>query len=227
MKDEGGRMHPEHRRRMKAEGVARVDVSWEQWGQVVSFVTQRRRAVFLDRDGVINRAVVRDGKPYPPATLAELEILPGVPDALARLKAAGFRLIVVTNQPDVARGTQTRAAVEALHAALQAQLPLDEIRACYHDSRDDCACRKPQPGLLLAAAQEHGLDLSACYLIGDRWRDIEAGQRAGCTSLFIDYHYAEPQPPGPWVRVASLAEAADWILTGEKNADENRERVSD
>ena len=186
-----------------------------------------RRAVFLDRDGVINRAIVRDGKPYPPTALTELEILPGVPDALTRLKAAGFRLIVVTNQPDVARGTQTRAEVEAMHAALKAQLPLDEIRACYHDSRDGCACRKPQPGMLLAAAQEHGLELSASYLIGDRWRDIEAGQRAGCTSLFIDYHYAEPRPPEPWVGVASLAEAVDWILTGEKSADENGERVSD
>lgn len=181
------------------------------------------RAVFLDRDGVINRAVVRNGKPFPPANLAELEILPGVPEALIRLKAAGFRLIVVTNQPDVARGTQTREAVEALHSVLQAQLPLDEIRACYHDSGDGCTCRKPQPGMLLAAAQDDGLDLAASFMVGDRWRDIEAGQHAGCTSLFIDYQYAEPQPPEPWVRVASLAEAADWILAGEKSANENRE----
>jgi D-glycero-D-manno-heptose 1,7-bisphosphate phosphatase len=182
-----------------------------------------RRAVFLDRDGVINRASVRNGKPYPPRSLAELEILPGVPEALARLKAVGFRLIVVTNQPDVARGTQTRAEVEAMHAVLTAQLPLDEIRACYHDAADGCDCRKPKPGMLIAAAHDSHLDLSASYVIGDRWRDIEAGQRAGCTSLFIDYQYAEPQPTAPYVRTASLAEATDWILTGEKKADENRE----
>ena len=173
-----------------------------------------RRAVFLDRDGVINRASVRDGKPYPPRSLAELEILPGVPEALARLKAAGFRLIVVTNQPDVARGTQIRAEVEAMHAVLTAQLPIDEVRACYHDAADDCDCRKPRAGMLLAAARDHQLDLSAgaSYMIGDRWRDIGAGQRAGCTSLFIDYQYAEPQPTAPYVRTASLAEAVEWIL---------------
>ena len=184
-----------------------------------------RRAVFLDRDGVINRAVVREGKPTPPATLAELEILPGVAEALDRLKEAGFRLIVVTNQPDVARGTQTRAAVEAMHAALQAQLPIDEIRVCYHDSRDGCACRKPQPGMLLAAAAEYGLELSASYLIGDRWRDIEAGQRAGCTSLFIDYHYAEPPPAEPCVHVASLTAAEVWILDREEIRHESSERA--
>ncbi len=172
-------------------------------------------AVFLDRDGVINRAIVHDGKPYPPSSLAELEILPAVSAALAQLQAVGFRLIVVTNQPDVARGTQTRERVESLHAALQAQLPLDEIRACYHDDNDRCNCRKPAPGMLLAAAQEQNLDLAASFMVGDRWRDIEAGQRAGCTSLFVDYNYAESRPTPPYVRVRSLIEAADWILAHE------------
>ncbi|MBI5567057.1 MAG: HAD family hydrolase [Chloroflexi bacterium] len=170
------------------------------------------RAVFLDRDGVINRAVVRDGKPYPPSHPAELEILPGVSSALTRLRAAGFWLIVVTNQPDVARGTQTQAEVENLHAVLQAQLPLDEFRVCYHDDADRCDCRKPKPGLLLAAAREHDLDLSASFMIGDRWRDVEAGQRAGCTTLFVDYGYAERAPVEPFIKVTSLLAAADWIL---------------
>src|SRR3990172_6964226 len=111
-----------------------------------------RRAVFLDRDGVINRTIVRNGRPHPPSNLSELEILPGVPEALMRLRAAGFRLIVVTNQPDVARGMQTRETVEAIHAALKAQLALDEVRVCYHDDSDHCFCRKPAPGLLLDAA---------------------------------------------------------------------------
>jgi len=170
-------------------------------------------AVFLDRDGVINRSLMHDGRPYPPATLNELEVLPGVPEALARLKAAGFQLIVVTNQPDVARGTQTRATVEAMHAILAACLPIDTFQVCYHDDADACACRKPAPGMLLEAAQERQLDLTASYLIGDRWRDIEAGRRAGCTTVLIDHHYTEPEQCEPHARVSSLSEAVDWILS--------------
>ena len=118
-----------------------------------------RRAVFLDRDGVINRAVVRDGKPYPPANLSEIEILPGVPEALALLHQAGFMLIVVTNQPDVARGTTPRAVVEEINNYLTGCLPIDEFRTCYHDTGDGCDCRKPLPGALLAAAKQHDIDL--------------------------------------------------------------------
>jgi D-glycero-D-manno-heptose 1,7-bisphosphate phosphatase len=171
-----------------------------------------RRAVFLDRDGVINRPVVRGGKPFPPATLEELEILPGVADALARLRSSGFRLIVVTNQPDVARGIQTREVVEAMHARLVSELPLDEFRVCFHDEDAACACRKPKTGLLEQAAADQCLSLRACYLIGDRWRDIEAGRAAECATVFIDYHYAERRPEAPDAIVSSLAEAADWIL---------------
>jgi D-glycero-D-manno-heptose 1,7-bisphosphate phosphatase len=167
------------------------------------------RVVFLDRDGVINRAEVRDGVPLPPATLDALEILPGVPAALSRLKAAGFRLVVVTNQPDVARGRQRRAVVEAMHADLAARLPLDEIRTCYHDDADRCACRKPLPGLLL---QGPPVDLAASVMVGDRWRDVEAGRRAGCATVLVDNGAGEPLPHEPDVRVSSLAEAADWIL---------------
>jgi D-glycero-D-manno-heptose 1,7-bisphosphate phosphatase len=173
----------------------------------------RRRAVFLDRDGVINRARVHDGHPDPPADLSELEILDGVPEALERLCVAGFRLIVVTNQPDVARGTQTCAGVETIHAALRARLPLDEIRVCYHDDADRCSCRKPAAGLLLEAARDAQLDLSACFMVGDRWRDMEAGRRAGCTTIFIDHGYAEKQPVDFDLRVQSLAEASEWICS--------------
>ena len=169
------------------------------------------RAVFLDRDGVINRAIVRDGKPYPPDTLDELELIEGVSSALSRLHEAGFRLIVVTNQPDVARGVQTREAVETIHARLVAELPLDEVLACYHDG-DACECRKPKPGALLDAARRHGIDLEQSFMVGDRWRDIEAGQRAGCRCLFVDNGYREPQPSAPFVRIPSLAAAAEWIL---------------
>jgi D-glycero-D-manno-heptose 1,7-bisphosphate phosphatase len=167
-----------------------------------------RRAVFLDRDGVINRAFVRDGKPYPPEGLDELEVLPGVADALAALREAGFLLIIVTNQPDVARGTKTREEVEAINAALGLALPIDEFRTCFHDSADNCDCRKPKPGALLAAAAAHGIDLAESFMVGDRWRDTEAGQRAGCKTVFIDCGYREKQPEAVDYRVKSLLEAS-------------------
>ena len=171
-----------------------------------------RRAVFLDRDGVINRAMVRDGKPYPPANLAEMEILPGVLDALTKLHNAEFMLIVVTNQPDVARGTTPMASVEEINHYLYSCLPIDEFRTCYHDSGDGCDCRKPLPGAIMAAAIQHGIALGGSYMVGDRWRDIEAGQRAGCKTIFIDYGYDEKQPESVNYRVRSLKEASQFIL---------------
>ena len=172
------------------------------------------RAVFLDRDGVINRALVRDGKPYPPARPEELEVLPGVPQALADLRRAGYLLLVVTNQPDVARGTQPRAVVDAMHRDLLARLPLDEVLCCFHDDADGCACRKPRPGLLLDAVRAHDIDLALSFMVGDRWRDTDAGAAAGCRTLFIDHGYQERRPTRFDAQVASLAEAAAWILAG-------------
>lgn len=172
------------------------------------------RAIFLDRDGVINRAVVRDGKPHPPASLSELSIPDDVPDLLARLKRLGFLLLVVTNQPDIARGTQSRAEVDSIHDALRARLPLDDFLLCDHDDGDGCACRKPLPGLILGGAARHGVDLAASFMVGDRWRDVEAGQRAGCRTVWIDHHYRERGPArAPDARVASFAEAVDWIAS--------------
>ena len=171
-----------------------------------------RRAVFLDRDGVINRAIVRDGKPYPPASLEELEILPGVHEALQKLHDANYLLVVVTNQPDVARGTAKRGDVELMNAFLSSQLPIDDFKTCYHDSGDKCNCRKPLPGALLEAAQDHNIDLSKSFMVGDRWRDIEAGASAGCKTFFINYRYAEPKPDIPDFIVASLLEAKKIIL---------------
>ncbi len=171
-----------------------------------------RRAVFLDRDGVLNRAVVLDGKPHPPANMDELEILPGVAQACDALHKAGFLLIAVTNQPDVARGTQQREVVEEINQVLQTCLLLDDVRVCYHDDADCCPCRKPEPGLLFSVAHDWGIDLSASFIIGDRWKDIEAGRRAGCKTIFVDYGYAEREPDNPGHRVGALTEAADWIL---------------
>jgi D-glycero-D-manno-heptose 1,7-bisphosphate phosphatase len=169
-----------------------------------------RPAVFLDRDGTINRAVVREGRAYPPSEVQDIDIPADVPSALRRLGEAGFALIVVTNQPDVARGRQTRAKVEAVNAALGARLPIEEFRVCYHDDDDACACRKPKPGLLL---QPPVYDIPRSILIGDRWRDIEAGRRAGVkVTILIDSGHSEPCDVEPDLRVRSLGEAADWIL---------------
>jgi D-glycero-D-manno-heptose 1,7-bisphosphate phosphatase len=176
-------------------------------------ITSARRAVFLDRDGVLNRSVVRDGKAYPPDSVETLEILPGVPEALAALKAAGFLLLVVTNQPDVSKGIQTVNGVEAIHKRLRAELPLDDIFVCYHDEADACDCRKPAAGMLLRAAARYGLYLPFCFMVGDRWRDVDAGHRAGCRSILVDYGYAERGPSRePDATVRSLSQAADWIL---------------
>jgi D-glycero-D-manno-heptose 1,7-bisphosphate phosphatase len=135
-----------------------------------------------------------------------------VPEALGTLQAADFLLFGVTNQPDVARGVQRREVVETINAALLAALPLTEILVCYHDNRDQCACRKPQPGLLLEAVQRYSVSLFDSFLVGDRWRDIEAGRRAGCRTVLVDYHYAEKVDIAPDCQVASLAEAVPWIL---------------
>jgi D-glycero-D-manno-heptose 1,7-bisphosphate phosphatase len=174
--------------------------------------------VFLDRDGVLNRAIVREGRPHPPAALTELEILPGVPEALNALKAGGYCLVVVTNQPDVARHTIPRAATDAMNAWLRARLPLDAVLMCVHDDSDHCECRKPQPGLILQAAREMRIECTESYMVGDRWKDVEAGRRAGCRTFFIDHEYDERPPDAYDFRVNSLLDAARILLRGSRQA---------
>jgi D-glycero-D-manno-heptose 1,7-bisphosphate phosphatase len=186
---------------------------------LTSAATESKRAVFLDRDGVINRSLERDSKPYPPRNLAEFEILPEVPAALARLKTAGFLLIVATNQPDVGRGTLTREIVEKIHAYMLAQLPIDRVEVCFHPGKgaSDCDCRKPKPGMLRRAAIELNIDLSQSWMVGDRWRDVDCGHAAGCKTVFIDRGYSEELKQTPDFLARNLAEAADIILAGRKH----------
>jgi D-glycero-D-manno-heptose 1,7-bisphosphate phosphatase len=173
----------------------------------------KKKAIFLDRDGVLNHAVIKNGKPYPPATLEELSIPNDVEMALNVLKAHDFLLIGATNQPDVARRTTTRETVEAINYQLMSSLPLNDIRVCYHDDHDSCDCRKPLPGLLLQAAEEYDIDLAQSIMVGDRWKDIEAGKNAGCKTIWLRCDYEEPQPPrSPDFVASSLKEAADWII---------------
>jgi D-glycero-D-manno-heptose 1,7-bisphosphate phosphatase len=170
------------------------------------------KAVFLDRDGVINRAIVHNRMPFAAESLEQLEILPGVREALERLRASGYLNIVVTNQPDVGARKMTRPAVEEIHAYLLKELPIDAVKVCYHVEADSCACRKPKPGMLLEAARELRIDLVRSSLIGDRWRDVGAAQAAGCRAYFIDWGYAEKKPDQPYVTVKSLPEAVALIL---------------
>ena len=176
--------------------------------------TETRRAVFLDRDGVLNQALVRDGKPYPPGNLDEFIILSGVPEACARLKQAGFLLVVVTNQPDVGRGTLNQEMVETLHRHLAQHVPIDRVEVCYHPGggQSDCDCRKPKPGMLRRAACDLGIDLTRSWMVGDRWRDIDCGRAAGCHTIFIDHGYDELLRQQPEFRAAHLPEATRIIL---------------
>jgi D-glycero-D-manno-heptose 1,7-bisphosphate phosphatase len=173
---------------------------------------ETNKAVFLDRDGVLNRAVVRNGRPFPPSSIEEVEIIPGSAEACAAIHDAGALVFCITNQPDVARGVVRREQVAAINWRLQTALGLDEVVACYHDDADDCGCRKPKPGMLADLASRYAVDLRASVMIGDRWRDIEAGKRAGCRTVFVDHGYEEDQPAAADLACRSLAEALPWIL---------------
>lgn len=177
---------------------------------------ETRRAIFFDRDGVLNKSLVLDGKPHAPADTDELEIFPEARALLERLRACGFLLFVATNQPNVSRGSHSRENVEAIHGVLRESMPLDEIFVCFHRDEDNCNCRKPRPGLLLDAAEKYGLDLTRCYMVGDRWRDVEAGQNARCRTVWIDCGYAEKSPHGQDFRAENLTGAVEWIINQDK-----------
>lgn len=171
-----------------------------------------RRAVFLDRDGVLNDVYMEQGRPRSPRSLEEFRIDPQALPALERLRENGFLLIVVTNQPEVVRGFQTRNTVESMHKQLLSALPLDEIRACFHDTEHDCSCRKPKPGMLLEAASAWNLELSECFIVGDRGKDIEAGHGAGCRGVLLERPYNAPGDGDPDFVAPGLQAAADAIL---------------
>jgi D-glycero-D-manno-heptose 1,7-bisphosphate phosphatase len=172
-------------------------------------------AVFLDRDGIINRAVVREGRPYPPVRLEDVEILSGTFTSLECLAGCGYVLIGITNQPDVAGGTQSHEVVESINQWIQSRLPIREIFVCYHDNANDCDCRKPKPGLILQAAEKYDIDLSQSWMVGDRWKDIAAGKAVGLKTIFVDYHYIETyQGVSADFTVEDTAFLADIILKG-------------
>ena len=181
-----------------------------------------QRAVFLDRDGVLNRALVRNRKPYAPRHLGEFRLLPGAADAVRELKSVGFLIIVVTNQPDVGHGLTTPQTLAAMHARLSERLLLDAILVCPHRQDAGCACRKPKPGMIHQANTDWGIDVSRSYLVGDRSTDIVAGRAAGLYTVFLDRGYAEPQLEPPDARVGSLRQAVRKILAREASMEATR-----
>ncbi len=169
--------------------------------------------VFLDRDGVLNRTFIKRGRPVAPRRLKDFRLLPGTAKAVRSLRAAGFTIVVATNQPDIANGLVTVERVESMHRRLRERLPLDAVMVCPHNDRNRCSCRKPKPGMLRQAARRLGIDLSRSFMVGDRWRDIVAGRDAGCYTILVDRGYREGFPVEPDLRVNSLPAAAQKILS--------------
>jgi D-glycero-D-manno-heptose 1,7-bisphosphate phosphatase len=181
-------------------------------------MVKNQKAVFLDRDGVINRALVVEGVPHPPNSLDEVEILPGVIQAVKVLKKYQYTIVVVTNQPDIANGKSTVESVNRINEYLKKKTGIQDFYVCPHNDLSKCNCRKPKPGMLLAAANRLGIDLKKSFLVGDRWRDIEAGQNAGCRNFYINYKYNEKSPNPPFIEVSSVLEATRLIVKGGENA---------
>ena len=151
----------------------------------------KRQAIFLDRDGVINKATFVNGKHRSPLVLEELEIFKDAKRSIRKLRKLGFLIFIVTNQPEISRGNLRREESDAINAAIDKEIEPDEIVACPHDDSDGCSCRKPLPGMITGLISRYMLDPTRCYLVGDRLKDIEAGQAAGVKSIQIDRGYPE------------------------------------
>lgn len=171
-----------------------------------------RSAVFLDRDGVINKVIIKDGHPFSPRRIDDFELLPGVIDAVKLLKSIGLFIIVVTNQPDIARGKMDMETLQTMHRRMFELLMIDDIYVCPHDDEEGCNCRKPKPGLLMQAAKKWNIDLRTSYLVGDSWKDIEAGRRVDCTTFLIDRPYNKKVREDAKFLVNNLDSVAQTIL---------------
>jgi D-glycero-D-manno-heptose 1,7-bisphosphate phosphatase len=172
------------------------------------------KAVFLDRDGVLNRTVLVEGIPKPPTSVGNVEILAGVSEAISLLRRHEFLPVVITNQPDIARGSAKLIEVDLINRTIGKEIGVDHFYVCPHDDNSNCLCRKPKSGLIEIAVQELGIDLEKSFLVGDRWRDIQAGQAVGLTSFFIDYSYNEIAPKQPFITVSSLLDAVIIMIGG-------------
>ena len=172
---------------------------------------QFKKAVFLDRDGIINEPIVKGGKPFSPESVEQFKFCSGISELSNQLVDCDFILFIVTNQPEVARGTILKRKVEEIHDHIRSALPIKEIMSCYHDDQDNCECRKPKPGAIINACRRYFLEPEKSYMIGDRWKDIDAGNAAGCKTIFLDRGYNERKPTTQNYTVSSIKEVVDII----------------
>jgi D-glycero-D-manno-heptose 1,7-bisphosphate phosphatase len=182
----------------------------------------RNRAVFLDRDGVINEPIVKDGKPGSPLFVSEIKICPGVSEGISKLREHGFELVVVSNQPEVSRGNLTLKTLQAINLEIARMTGIEHFYCCTHSDDDACVCRKPLPGMILSASADLSLDVQSSFLIGDRWKDILAGLNAGCKTIWIDREYKEVMPENYTYRVVNFLAAVHLVCL-----DAKKELVSD
>jgi len=173
-----------------------------------------KRAIFLDRDGVINKAILKEGKPSSPKRFERFEFLEGVREVLEKFRREGFLNIIITNQPDIKRGLMKWETLEKMHRLIKEDLPIDDIFVCPHDDIDSCQCRKPRSGMLLEAAKRWDIDLKGSFLVGDQSKDMEAGKNAGCITIIIDYLYNREAEPD--FRVNDLQSAMKIVLNDKK-----------
>lgn len=167
-------------------------------------------AVFLDRDGVVNKVLIVDGKVYSPRALEYFHWEIGIQDAIRKLKDMRFMVIVVTNQPDIARGNMSQYSLDAMTNKIYSTLSVDAVLVCPHDDRDECTCRKPKAGMILEAIKKWDIDCQSSFVIGDSWKDMVAGQAAGCTTILLDRFYNQETECDH--KVGSLEEAANLII---------------
>lgn len=170
----------------------------------------KKRAVFLDRDGVLSEPVIQGNRAYAPLTLDQFRLVEGASGQIQRLRSAGLLCIVFTNQPEVARGHLPPQALDSMHHRLRKEIAVDDVLICVHDTNEGCECHKPQPGMIYEAARKWAIELPASFVIGDRWRDIEAGRTAGCYTVLIDRPYSNCAVAD--ASAANLTEAVEIVL---------------
>ena len=169
------------------------------------------KAIFLDRDGVINKSIIANGKPYAPLLFEDFVFYEDTKKAIVVIQSLDYKTIIVTNQPEINKGNLNHEELKRMNDRIYNELKIDDIFVCEHTSEEDCDCRKPKPGMILNASKKHNIDLSQSFLIGDRYKDIESAHAAGCNSIFIDRKYSEKFPNKQIKSVSSFYEAAIFI----------------
>ena len=151
-----------------------------------------KKAIFLDRDGVINEPIFRDGninKPIAPWEIDEFKLFDNIINPLNIIKKMGYHIFIVTNQPDISKGILKISTIKKMNNIIMSKLPIDEIMFCPHLDSHRCVCRKPKPGMVNILAKKWEISLSDSFFIGDNWKDIECGKGAGCTTILLDKYY--------------------------------------